>query len=63
MIQVTRLNGKQLWVSADLIEFIEAMPDTYITLTTGEKIIVLEKPEALRDMIVDYKRRCFGQNP
>ena len=42
MIKVTKLNGRELVVNADLIEFVEATPDTLISLTTGRKLMVLE---------------------
>ena len=44
MIQLTRLNSKALIVNSDLIKFVEHSPDTLVTLVTGEKIVVLEKP-------------------
>jgi flagellar protein FlbD len=47
MITVTRLNGKPITVNALLIETIEETPDTMITLTTGKKITVLEKADAV----------------
>ena len=37
MIEVTRLNGTQILVNADLIELVEETPDTVITFTTGTK--------------------------
>ncbi|WP_054958674.1 flagellar FlbD family protein [Paenibacillus dakarensis] len=43
MISVTRLNGTQFWLNALLIEMVEETPDTYVTLTTGKRLIVLEK--------------------
>ena len=43
MIKVTKLNGNELVVNADLIEFVESTPDTLISLTTGRKIMVLEE--------------------
>jgi len=58
MIPVTRLNGSTIWISADLIETLEATPDCVITTTTGKKIIAKELPEMLREKIIDYKRRC-----
>ena len=41
MIEVKRLNDSVLIVNSDLIEFIEATPDTLITLTTGKKIVIM----------------------
>jgi len=57
MIKVTRLNGKELVINADLIETVEATPDTIITLTTNSKFMVKETPEEIVDKVVEYKRR------
>ena len=35
MIDVTKMNGSKVTVNTDLIETVEEMPDTVITLTTG----------------------------
>ena len=42
MITVTRLDGAELVVNAELIELVEATPDTHLTLTDGRKLIVKE---------------------
>lgn len=42
MIVVTRFDGTELTVNADLIEFVEASPDTHITLVTGKMMLVRE---------------------
>ena len=59
MIQVTRLNGEQFYINADLIQFIEQAPDTVITLVNAKKLTVKEKPDAIIDAIVEYRRRLF----
>ncbi|CAH8710119.1 flagellar FlbD family protein [Paenibacillus thiaminolyticus] len=56
MISVTRLNGSPMWVNALLIETVEETPDTYITLTTGKKFIVLEKGPEVIGRIEQYVR-------
>ncbi len=58
MIKVTRLNDSVLVVNADLIEFIEEIPDTMISLTTGKKIMVRETLDDVIDRVVEFKRRC-----
>lgn len=58
MIQVTRLNGKQFVLNSELIESMEATPDTVITLTGGNKYVVSETTEELIRRITDYQRRC-----
>lgn len=56
MIPVTRLNGSPMWLNALLIEMIEETPDTYVTLTTGKRIIVLEKADQLNQLIHEYNK-------
>lgn len=55
MIQITRLNDSQIIVNCDLIEVIEATPDTVITLIDGTRFVVLESPEELVDRIQRYR--------
>ncbi|WP_152392476.1 flagellar FlbD family protein [Paenibacillus guangzhouensis] len=54
MISLTRFNGSQVWINALLIESVEESPDTYITLVTGKKIIVLEKSADIIRLMKDY---------
>jgi flagellar protein FlbD len=56
MIRVTRLKGAPLVLNSDLIEHVEATPDTVIALTTGQKIMVLETPEEIVRRVVDFRR-------
>jgi len=56
MIYVTRLNHKPLVLNSDLIEQIEMTPDTVISLTTGEKIMVLETSDELVERVVNFRR-------
>ena len=36
MIEVNTLNGARYYINADLIETIEMIPDTLITMTNGK---------------------------
>ena len=57
MIKVTRLNGEPIYLNSNLIEFIEATPDTMITLTTGKKIIIKENIDYIIERIVEYNAK------
>ncbi|WP_438316713.1 flagellar FlbD family protein [Candidatus Caldatribacterium sp. SIUC1] len=57
MIALTRLNGSVFVLNADLIETIEATPDTVISLVTGKKYVVREKVEEVIDRIVAFRRK------
>jgi flagellar protein FlbD len=57
VILLTRLRGGQVYVSADLIEEVEATPDTVLTLTSGRKIVVQEGVEEVVRRVVAYRCR------
>ncbi|GAU79869.1 flagellar FlbD family protein [Fusibacter sp. 3D3] len=57
MIKVTKLNGDVIYINSNLIEFIEETPDTMMTLTTGKKIILKDRVEAIIDQIVEYNQK------
>jgi flagellar protein FlbD len=60
MILVTRINGvEQFYVNDDKIEFIEATPDTVISLDTGRKIVVAESVDQILHEIAVYKTKLF----
>ena len=56
MIGLTKLNNTSFVVNADLIKFIETTPDTLVTLTTGERILVKETQEEVIRRVVQYGR-------
>lgn len=57
MIEVTRLNGEVFHLNPHQIEFIEATPDTHISLMSGRKFVVKEPVDELEKRIVEYRRR------
>ncbi len=56
MITVTRLNGKNLVVNAEIIRSIEENPDTTITLINGDHILVKEPMQQVVEKAIDYGR-------
>ncbi len=48
---------RAMLVNSDLIETVEATPDTVITLTTAKKLIVLETPAEIVALVVEFRRR------
>ncbi|MDR2899103.1 MAG: flagellar FlbD family protein [Clostridiales bacterium] len=57
MISITKLNDKELIINCDLIECIEANPDTTITMTTGRKIIAKESIDDIIEKILTFKHK------
>jgi len=53
MITLTRLSGSRFALNSDLIERIDATPDTVVTLVDGKKYVVAE---SLDDVLAAVRR-------
>ena len=60
MISVTRLDGSEFTINSDLIETLEATPDTVISFAHDKKVVVRESPAEIVERIVRYRRRIYG---
>lgn len=56
MVKLNRLNGAPVTVNAELIETVEATPDTIITLTSGKKLMVVESVDQIIEQVMTYRR-------
>jgi flagellar protein FlbD len=61
MIELTRLNGHPLIVNSDLIKHVEAIPDTTLTLVTGEKLVVLERCADILERTLQYRAHVLRE--
>ncbi|HBL83418.1 MAG: hypothetical protein A2Y17_04345 [Clostridiales bacterium GWF2_38_85] len=59
MIELTKLNLEKFYMNSDLIEIIEQMPDTLITMTTGKKYYAIETPDEIIGEIKEYKKELI----
>ena len=60
VIALTRLNGQSIMINCDLIESLEPTPDTVVTLTSGNKLVVRERLDEIQAKIIDFKRKIHG---
>lgn len=56
MIQLTQLGGEAFVLNAELIRYVESRPDTIITLTNNERLVVREPMGEVLARAVDYQR-------
>ncbi|MGM0471501.1 MAG: flagellar FlbD family protein [Bacillota bacterium] len=56
MIEVTKLNGAVIVINAELIELVEANPDTVVSLVSGRKIVVTEELEEIKERVINYRK-------
>lgn len=55
MIKLTRFNGSVFVLNCELIETVEATPDTVISTIQGKKYTCLESVDKIIEQIVEYK--------
>ncbi len=60
MILLTKINSAPIAVNSDLIEYVEETPDTVITFTNNDRIVVQERMEEIIEKIVQYRRLISG---
>lgn len=56
MVKLTRLDGEAFVLNADLIRYVEQRPDTFITLTSGERVVVAETMDEVLERAVRYQQ-------
>jgi flagellar protein FlbD len=60
MIKLTRMSREPLVLNSDLIEYMEATPDTVITMTTGEKLRVSETADEVIARVIEFRRSILA---
>ena len=60
MIELTRFNGSKFILNADLIESIEALPDTTIRTTNGKTYVSKDAVKDIVARIIEFRRLCGG---
>ena len=56
MIKLTRLGGEPFILNAELIQYVESRGDTFVTLTNGERFVVVESMQEVMRRAVAYQR-------
>lgn len=57
MIKLTRLDGEPFVLNAELIRYVERRPDTFITLSSGDRLVVRETMDEVIDRSVRYQQQ------
>ncbi len=58
MITVTRFDHSDFILNADLIETVESLPDTHITLVTGKKMLVKQTADEVVARVIEFRRQA-----
>jgi len=59
MVEVVGINGESFLINATLIEIIEFIPETKITLTTGKYYLVKDSREDIVNKIIKYNQKII----
>jgi flagellar protein FlbD len=57
MITLTRLDGREFVVNIDQVVFVEATPDTRLTLRGGDRLMVREEVAEVVRRVVEFRRQ------
>lgn len=57
MIILTRLDGQTVAVNEDLMVFAEQTPDTVVTMTSGQRLMVKERLSDIVERIAAFRRQ------
>ena len=60
MIEVHAINGSDIFINCDLIESVELIPETKISLTTGKYYLVSESGGEIADKMIKYYQQIYG---
>jgi flagellar protein FlbD len=55
LILVHRLKGEPFFVNADLIDSVEATPDTVLSLVDGRRVVIADAPEEIVERIIHFR--------
>lgn len=58
MIILTRLDGKSVAINEDLLVFAEQTPDTVLTMSSGQRLMVKEHLDEIVERIARFRRRA-----
>ena len=61
MVKLTKLNGEKLYLNETWIETVEALPDTTLTLNSGNKVLVLEGMDKVLQSIIGWQASLRGE--
>ena len=61
MIKLEKLNGSEVVVNAELIESVEATPDTVINLATGNRFLVRNPVDDVIAKVIEYKTKVYSE--
>jgi flagellar protein FlbD len=57
VIILTRLDGQRVAVNEDLLVFAEQTPDTVLTMTSGQRLMVKESLSDIVERIATFRRQ------
>lgn len=60
MIRLTRMNDTPIVVNCELIVTVEHTPDTVVTLSGGEKLLVRESSEEVMARALEYRKSVMA---
>ena len=61
MVTLTKLNGREITINAELIESLEATPDTVVNLVTGNRLVVKNSVDDIVARVMEYRKKVNSE--
>lgn len=59
MITLTKIDGSDIVVNSDEIEFVDVAHDSRISLKSGRKIIVKDTADVIIGKVIQFRQKCY----
>jgi flagellar protein FlbD len=50
----------KFYINPELIQIVEATPDTVVTLVSGRKLLVKDSPQEIAERFIEYRRKTLA---
>lgn len=60
MIELIDINGRPFFLNCNMIEILESIPETKVSLTNGKYFLVSNTCEEIVQKVILYNRSVFG---
>jgi flagellar protein FlbD len=63
MIEVEKMNSQKIFLNPDLILSLEVAPDTILTFSNGDKLLLKTSPDVVVERIIEFRRKVASALP
>jgi len=59
MVELTKLDGRKIFLNTDNVKYLEQAPHTIIHMINGDTILVQESPGEIAELLIGFKTKIL----